>query len=237
MAKNLKKSNAIIVGDLHLPVSKDGYLEFIRDTKKKYNCGSNIFIGDCYDFQAMSFHDKSPELPSPKDERLIAEKMIKRWYKLMPEAVIMTGNHDALNHRKAKSVGIEDIWLKSINDIFKTPKWDWKPRYHRHVTTHLGSKIIFAHGDCGKGGQHAAMKNAKEHFCSYVQGHLHSQAGIDWFANEGNIVFGMSVGCGMDWETLAMSYGRPFTQKPIVSCGVIADKVPIIEIMPFSKYT
>ena len=55
----LKKSNAIIVGDLHLPVSKEGYLEFIRDTKRKYRCGTNIGIGDIFDFAAMSYHEKT----------------------------------------------------------------------------------------------------------------------------------------------------------------------------------
>jgi hypothetical protein len=162
----MKRSNAIVVGDLHLPASKEGYLEFIRDTKKKYRCGTNIFIGDVYDFAAMSFHEKDPELPSAEDEKERAKAMVKKWYKLMPDAVVMTGNHDALPARKAKANGILQSMVKDLNATFDTPKWNWRPRHERYLTTHLGSDIIFTHGDCGKGGQHAAMKNAKEHFCS-----------------------------------------------------------------------
>lgn len=237
MGKTLKKSNVIIVSDPHLPAVKDGYFEFIRDTKRKYQCGSDLFIGDIYDFAAMSFHQKNPKMPSAEDEFNKAYKMVRRWYKLMPNAVVMTGNHDDLPQRQAEACGILDRMINGLNDVFDTPNWDWKPRYYRYVTEEFGSKIIFSHGDCGKGGLHAAMKNAKEHFTSYVQGHLHSQAGVNWFANEGNLVFGMNVGAGMNWETLAMDYGRKFTAKPVISCGVIADGIPMVIPMDFKKYS
>jgi hypothetical protein len=43
----------------------------------------------------------------------------------------------------------------------------------------------------------------------------------------------MSVGCGVDHSTAAMSYGLKYSQKPIIGCGVVMNngQTPIFEPM------
>ena len=48
---------------------------------------------------------------------------------------------------------------------------------------------------------------------------------MTYFANEDAMIFGMSVGCGVDRHTAAMDYGIKFTSKPIIGCGVVIDGV------------
>ena len=237
MTTKYKKRNAIIVGDLHIPAMKEGYLEFVRDVKKKYQCGTNIMIGDNLDFAAISYHEKNPGIDNAVDEYNKAKKMLAKWYKLMPNATVLIGNHCSLNQRKATTIGLPDLFLRDHADLFDTPKWNWLPRYANHYTNHLGSEIVFTHGDKGKGGMQCSLKNAKENFINWVQGHTHSLAEINWFANERGIIFGMSVGCGVDHGVLAMEYGRKFNAKPVISCGVIVDGIPMVIPMDFKKYS
>ena len=53
----------------------------------------------------------------------------------------------------------------------------------------------------------SALKNAQAQFKSLVMGHLHAQAGINYHANQDDIVFGMNVGCGVDHHTLPWTTG------------------------------
>jgi len=46
--------NVLVIGDLHLPFSLDGYLEHCINTYKQYNCNEVVFIGDIIDNHASS---------------------------------------------------------------------------------------------------------------------------------------------------------------------------------------
>jgi hypothetical protein len=41
----------------------------------------------------------------------------------------------------------------------------------------------------------------------------------------------MNVGCGVDVKHIAMDYGSNCLKKPIVSCGVVIDGHPYLELM------
>jgi hypothetical protein len=41
----------------------------------------------------------------------------------------------------------------------------------------------------------------------------------------------MCVGCGVDDKSYGMNYSKNFPKKSIISCGVVLDKQPIINIM------
>ena len=210
-------SNVLVIGDTHAPAMLDGYTDFLRDIQKCWNCKEIVHIGDVVDWSAISYHEKDPSDPSAYDEYENAKKQVSQLYKLFPKAVVMTGNHDSLPKRKATTIGIPEQLIRKYADIWETPKWDWKPRFSLHVI----DNVIYAHGDRGKAGIGAALKNAKEHFKSWVQGHLHSQAGVSYYANEHQIIFGMNVGCGVDVYSASMKYGKKFNQKPLVGCGVV----------------
>lgn len=221
--------SVFVVGDLHCPTDLDDYLDFCIENYKAYDCGHVVFIGDVVNNGLIAYHEHDPNWKySPAQEIEIARKRVKRWHKAFPKAVVMTGNHDALPYRKAMTAGIPDFMIKRPAEIWETKGWDWKPRFD----TYKYDNVAYRHGDKGKGGQNnPAFRNAKENFISMVQGHFHGQCGIEWYANEYQKVFGMQVGCGMDWEVQEMDYGRKFNQKPMVSCGIVYEGKPYLEVM------
>jgi predicted phosphodiesterase len=212
-------ARVLVIGDTHAPAMREDYPDFLMDTYKAWNCDTVVHIGDVVDWGAINYHEKDPSNPSPIEEYRESQKQVSVLYRMFPKAVVMTGNHDSLPKRKATTIGIPAELIRSNGDIWNTPKWDWKPRYAVHEI----DNVLYAHGDRGKGGHGAALKNAKEHFKSWVQGHLHGQASVTYFANNDSIIFGMSVGCGIDVDSAAMNYGKKFNQKPLVGCGVVVD--------------
>jgi hypothetical protein len=103
--------------------------------------------------------------------------------------------------------------------------------------------VMYAHGDKGIGRFPAAFHNGKAQFRSYVCGHTHQQAGVNYYAietrkdDDGGLIFGMGVGCGVDHSLSEMDYGKKFNQKPIISCGVVEDGFyPTVIPMRFSLY-
>ena len=55
---------------------------------------------------------------------------------------------------------------------------------------------------------------------STVQGHLHTQAYCEYTVGRNFKIFGMQVGCGIDFSSYAMAYAKA-GKKPAVGCGVI----------------
>jgi len=109
--------------------------------------------------------------------------------------------------------------FKKYNEMWGVDKWKVVPRFG-HV---IIDGVMYQHGDRGMGGEMAAAKNARAEYRSVVQGHLHAQAGVVYNANQRACTFGMQVGCGVDHELEAMHYGKKYSKKPIVGCGVVID--------------
>ena len=61
-------NNVLIIGDLHAPFIREGYLEFCRTEQEKWNCGTVVFIGDIIDGHSWSFHQHDVDGSSVKDE-------------------------------------------------------------------------------------------------------------------------------------------------------------------------
>lgn len=214
--------NTLVIGDTHLPFEKPGYLEFCRKVQEDYNCGSVVHIGDLVDNHAVSYHESDSEGRSAGDEYKLALEKCHKWYKVFPEVKICIGNHDALPFRKAFSAGLPSAWLKSYQQILESPKgWEWD--FVHHV-----NGIIYQHGT-GMSGEMAAVNAARENRQSTVIGHLHTVSNIKYMASYKDLIFGMTVGCGIDFEAYAFAYGKQQTRKPVVSCAVVIDgRIPII---------
>ena len=208
--------NILIIGDTHEPFSKDGYLKFCRDQQEKYNVGSVVHIGDLTDNHAVSYHEKDPEGRSAGDEFQLALDRCHKWYETFPNVKICIGNHDALPFRKAFTAGLPAHWLKSYQEMLDSPKtWEWD-------FTHEINGIMFQHGT-GLSGELAAINAARENRQSTVIGHLHTVMNTRFLASFKDLIFGMSVGCGIDHEKYAFAYGKQNTRKPVIACGVIVD--------------
>jgi len=213
----MKKNKVLVIGDTHAPALHKGYIPFLKKIYKKHGCNRVVHIGDLVDWNAISFHEKDPSMPGAAEEYREAFKQVRQLHKAFPKVDYMMGNHCSLPSRKAKTIGLPEEVLCDFKTLWGLDGWTIHPRYHDLVI----DGVIYRHGDKGKGGAHAAHKNAQAEFMSLVQGHLHAQAGVDYHANQEDCVFGMQVGCGVDHSHPAMNYGRVYSAKPIVGCGVV----------------
>jgi len=214
----MKYKHVLVIGDTHCPAMAEGYVQFLYNVYKHYDCKQVIHIGDLVDLHSISYHENDPDCLSPAQEIEAAKQQINMLIECFPRVSLLTGNHDALVQRKAVTAGLSQMMLKAYADLFCLPKkWVVYPRYYKLRI----DDVLYQHGDGGKGGVCAALKNAQAEFTSVVQGHFHSQACVSYHANESKLVFGMQVGCGIDWQHLQMSYGQRFSQKPVLSCGVV----------------
>lgn len=210
----------LIIGDTHCPTMLQKYPDFLLSIYEKYRCSRVIHIGDMVDLHCVSYHEKDPDHQSPLSELEQAADQITELVNRFPRVKLLMGNHDSLVQRQATTAGISQKMLKPFRELFELPRgWEVFPRYYKLVL----NGVIYQHGDQGKGGQFAALRNAQAEFCSVVQGHHHSQSGVWYHANENNLIFGMQVGCGLDRNHQQMAYGTKFSTKPIISCGVVVD--------------
>ena len=212
------KKNVLVIGDLHLPFTLEGYLEHCIEVYKKYNCDTVVFIGDILDLHFTSYHETSTEGYGATQEHDLSVEMLRKWYKAFPKAYVTIGNHDALIYRKAMSAGISKRWIQNYSQVLGTPGWEW-------VTDVVIDDVLYTHGTTN------AYTKAKQNLMSTVQGHLHSQAGIQFYVGAKSRIFGFQIGCGVDMKSYAMEYGRNFP-KPVISCGVVIEGLhPYLEVM------
>ena len=214
-------NNVLVIGDPHEPFTKEGYLEFCRKIQEEYDCGTVVHIGDAVDNHAISYHEKDPEGMSAGDEFNLALERMKRWYYTFPITKVCIGNHDALPSRKAFTAGLPKTWLKTYQELLQSPStWEWD-------FTHQINNVIYQHGT-GLSGEMAAINAARENRQSTVIGHLHTVMNTRFLASYKDLIFGVTVGCGIDHEKYAFAYGKQNTRKPVVACCVILDgKLPI----------
>jgi predicted phosphodiesterase len=206
-------NNVLIIGDIHEPFSKEGYLEFCKEQYDKFNCNKVVFIGDIIDQAFSSFHPTNPDGYGAGDELDRAIDKIQNWYKVFPEATVIIGNHDRLAYRKAFAGGISARWLRNYDDVLGTPGWEFKE-------SEVIDNVLYIHGEAG-----TARSKAKDISQSVVQGHLHSQAYVEYINNR---VFAMQVGTGVDDSCYAFNYNKA-GKESILSCGIVLEgKQPLL---------
>jgi len=217
----------LVIGDLHLPWDRKGYLQFCIDLYEQWDCNQVMFIGDVVDLHAISFHQKEPGCPGPVEEYERAKAAVKRWHDVFPKAIVTLGNHDKRIIRRAKSVDIPDIFIKSYNQIWETPGWKWKD-------DHVIGDIYFYHGT-GQGGKYPASNAVSKLLMTVVMGHNHTASGVKYYANPMRRIVAVDTGCGIDDKALAFAYGMDLKQRSIISAAVIINGVPYVEPMPCGR--
>ena len=223
--RNRDFNNVLVVGDLHAPFIRKGYLEHCLEVYKKYNCNKVVFIGDIIDNHYSSFHEPDPDGYGAGEELDRAISHIKPWWENFPKAKVCIGNHDAIICRKAFSSGISNRWIRDYDEVLGTPGWDFKQEHNIDGVTY-----VHGTGTSGKG----ATKRLREWHTSIVQGHIHTEAFIDWYCNKDKKLFAMQVGCGVDDRSYAMAYAKNFTKKYIVSCGVVLESGTLPLLIPMN---
>jgi len=215
----------LIIGDLHAPFIKKGYLEHCQDIAAKHNTNKTIFIGDIIDNHYSSFHGTDPDGFAAGEELDRAVYHIQDWHTAFPDADVVIGNHDRIIIRKAFAAGISNRWIKDYQEVLETPTWDFDLSYEY-------DGVLYIHGE-GAGGINGALSKALNKRKSIVQGHFHTESHIRWNASSEDLLFGMQIGCGIDDEAYALAYAKFNTKKSIISCGVVLDggRRPMIEPM------
>jgi len=217
----------LVIGDLHEPATHPKYLQFCKDLYDEWRCNKVIMIGDAVDWQAISVHDKHPDLPSAGKEYELIQEAIKPWYEAFPHAVITEGNHDLRPFRLGKTVNLSDRLIKDQNTLWNTPKWTWIPEI-------VVDEVYYYHG-MGVSSLYPAFNKARSMGMSVVSGHVHSAAGVWWAASPRGRFFGMNVGCGVDIDKLQFEYGIYHIRRPILAAGIVLGSIPYLEIMPCAQ--
>ena len=212
--------NVLTIGDTHCPCMHRKYLDFLQRTRDRFKCDKVVHIGDLVDWATISYHEKSTGLGSPESEFIKAHRQVQKLYEAFPDLTWMIGNHDSLTLRQGLSAGLPPHIFKDYNELWDVPKWEVKPRFSSKVI----DKVVYQHGDRGKQGMYASVKNSKDEHLSVVQGHQHAEMGV-WYntAYRGGRTFGMNVGCGVDIEKAAQEYSQKFNRKPNMGCGVVLE--------------
>ena len=208
--------NILVIGDSHEPFCHKNYLGFCKEVQRKHKCKKVVHVGDLVDNHSISYHEHHPDGLSPFEEIKLAKKKLKRWYKAFPELMLCKGNHDILVKRKAITYGLSELVVRDFREIWEIPaKWEYGWNFNIYG-------VRFEHGT-GYSGLYPQSNAAKSNRQSTVIGHCHSVAGDIWSANDKDIIYGLSVGCGIDRKAYSFWYGRDFKNKPILGCGLIED--------------
>ena len=205
-----KDRRILIIGDLHEPFCLDGYLEFCKETYKRYDCNQVVFIGDVIDNHYSSYHESDADGMGGGQELELAIEKISKWYEAFPKADVIIGNHDRIIMRKAQSSQVPRKWIKEYKDVLDTPKWNF-------VESVTYDDVLYIHGEGG-----TARSRMRKDLNSVVQGHLHTQFYCDYLVGKNFSIFGMQVGCGIDNKSYAMAYAKNYG-KPAIGCGVVLE--------------
>ena len=229
------KKNILILGDTQYPFDRKDYLPFCKAVAEKYGCGRVINIGDVADCLNFSDYARVPDMPSPEEEVKMLKKSFAQWEKAFPVVECLIGNHDRRIRRRLDNAGFSEAML-SLKDIFRRvfglpKKWTLHDKIKLNTTS---GPVYCLHGD-ERGASAIAGKTAANFGASTVTGHRHSSAFIAYRSTPHSLIFDMTVGCGIDDKSVAFRYNKKDIKRPIYSCGVILDGVPVLVPMRLDK--
>lgn len=209
-------SRVLVFSCIHSPFIRKGYLDFLKEVKRKYQCDVVVNAGDEMDYHMLSVHPKEPSAMGAKEEHERGVAELKKYYKAFPKAKCCVSNHTSRPYRKAAEGGLPELFLKKYNDFLEAPRgWKWSLKWEI-------DGVIYKHGDGYSGEKPHAIAAFKERN-SIVIGHVHPVGGVEYLAGPNDLIFGMCVGCGVDHATYAMRYAQKNPKKPVIGCGVVID--------------
>ena len=218
-----KRSNVVgIISDTHYPFAKKpdkngyGHLEFLYETFNKFNVNRIIHIGDLIDGAAWNMWETNPEQPSGSKEAELAQQDIDKLFKMFPKGDLMMGNHDQLVNRRMLKHCIPKKFYKTFEESWNFPK-GWRTHDYLEI-----DDVLYLHGT-GKSGQNASLSFMQDYRQSVVTGHTHSSGGINYRASYKDLTFALNVGCLIDTNNIAFHYGKNFSKKPTLGCGIVVD--------------
>jgi hypothetical protein len=212
-------SNVLVISDMQVPFEHRDAYRFLCEVDSEYECDTYVCIGDEVDQHALSTFDPHPEADGPGVELRKSIRKMQRYYERFPDMMVCHSNHTRRVYKKLAFANIPKAYFKEVAEWMEAPEgWVWENEF-------VIDGVRYEHGDA-HGGEYAAKHACKTNRQSTVIGHHHSHAGIAWTANHTDAIFGMNVGCLIDNNALAFTYGRMFKFKPTLGCGVVIKGIP-----------
>ena len=203
-----------VIGDTHCCFDHPSYPQFLEDTFKAKGVTDIVHIGDLVDNHAISRHVTEPDGMSASEEYEHTLARVAEYTRRFPDVKLCVGNHCRIPARQARELGIPAMFLRDMNETWNLPS-TWEV-----VDDVVIDGVLYKHG-IGASGVGGAYNSAIRNRMSVVQGHTHSFAGVQYNANSSSLVFGMSVGCGIDVSAYAFRYGKYIENKPVLGCGIV----------------
>lgn len=215
-----KYKSILVIPDQHFPFNHVDIFKFLLAIKKEHKPDKVVNLGDEVDSHSISFHDHSPDLPSPRDELEMAKVRLRYLYKIFPKVDVLESNHGSLFYRRAAKFGLPKGIIRTYREILEAPKgWVW--HHDLLIYGSDGEPILFCHGLASD-----SLKNSKNRSMRFVQGHFHSKFDIQYWANSERLFWGVTSGCLIDYKALAFEYGKLMLNKPILGVTVIKNGYP-----------
>lgn len=213
--------NIMFFGDLHLPFTMKGYIEYGLKLYDRYDCRHCLFIGDLFDQYANSAWDKDPEALDAYSEFRKAKKAFSILKDYMDFAYVTPGNHDLRFLRTAVRQGIPSYLVRTFEEVYNIPEsWQLAESFV------INDDILVEHGTGS--GPNATYERARDEGINVVQGHTHSYAQIRYLnTSYRGMRWAMNIGCGVDDSHYSMKYASNKKYKSTLGYGFIIDGNPV----------
>jgi hypothetical protein len=218
-----------VIGDTHFPFVHPNYINFLKDTFKKYGVTRIVHIGDLVDYHAISRHQTETDAVDAMTELRLARVQIDLYTTTFKRVDVMLGNHCLIPIRQAATLGIPREFLKGFKELWKLPD-GWK--VHEQL---IISDVLYEHG-INALGANGALNKAVNAMQSCVIGHAHSGGGCQYKSNSKSIIFGLNVGCGVDIDAYAFAYGKYSKNRETLGCGIVFDNANAIFVPMGDRY-
>ena len=215
-----------VIPDTHYPFQHKDTIQFLTDTFMSHGVNTVIHIGDVIELHAASRFITEQMAMNYTDELRLAREGLKEFSIVFPYVTVTWGNHDKINHRKAKEYGLDLESIKPMNEyLHLPPTWVWVDKID------IGG-VRYIHK--GRGGALGAINTAKEIGKSVVVGHSHVHGGCSYRHNGSNMYFGMDVGALIDKESYSCNYAAEYFTGITKGCGIVynstyAEFIPLID--------
>lgn len=197
------------------------------EVRDKFKPDIVVNVGDEVDNCALSRYPKDPNGESAGTELVRTRKVLERFSAEFPSVFLCESNHRQRLYKRAYEAGIPAEYLADVHEYLGVPDgWQWAFQWKF-------DGIVFEHGDRANSSLSAGDKLVDANHASTVFGHHSGRAGITYRHLAGKSLWSMNVGCLVDENGYGMNYLKMSRTKPVLSCGVIIDGVPML--IPYSK--
>jgi hypothetical protein len=216
-----RNCRVLVISDLHAPYYHKDTIPFLKAIKHFFKPDKIILTGDEIDGHCISFHDSDPDLPfSPSSELEKAIEHLTPIYELFPKAEILESNHGSLVYRRGKHGGLPRSVFKEYREILNAPTgWRWHPNLIIRLSD--GKECYFHHGKSSNG-----LSVSMAEGMNSVQGHYHSSFEVKYQNTSKGLIWSVITGCMIDDKSLAFSYNKLQTKRPVIGCTIILDGQP-----------